>query len=135
MDKSAPISLRLITDLDETLEHHCSLCLFFHEMPDSPCEHRRNLKIPRPPSTTLTDMSVYTAQTSEHWTRAKPSKKPPALRRKISPTEISLRELRAKQSRQSLVKAKRSEEKLQQLYESQILAYLDDTYAEIGIAK
>ena len=63
---------------------------------------------------------------------ATPPKAKPVLRRKMSPTDVSLRELRAKQERQLLVRLQRSEEQLQQVYECQILAYLGSALAEKG---
>jgi hypothetical protein len=63
---------------------------------------------------------------------ATPPKEKPVLRRKMSPTDVSLRELRAKQENQLLIRQQRSEEQLQQVYECQILAYLESPLAEKG---
>lgn len=54
---------------------------------------------------------------------------PPTLRRKISPTETSLREIRAKQQR--LLQMKHSEDQLRQLYERQTMEYLYGDFASL----
>ena len=51
---------------------------------------------------------------------------PPTLRRKISPTETSLREIRATQHR---LQMKQSEDQLRELYERQTMEYLYGDYA------
>ncbi|KAH9807330.1 hypothetical protein Tdes44962_MAKER06366 [Teratosphaeria destructans] len=48
----------------------------------------------------------------------------PSLRRKTSPTATSLRDLWAEQGREHSAKMRLSVERLQQLYESQTMAYL-----------
>ena len=48
----------------------------------------------------------------------------PVLRHKTSPKSSTLRDLRAKHSRQAL-RARRSDEQLQELYETQTLSYLE----------
>jgi hypothetical protein len=53
---------------------------------------------------------------------------PPTLRRKISPTETSLREIRASQQ---LLQMKRSEDQLRELYERQTMEYLYGDYASL----
>lgn len=53
---------------------------------------------------------------------------PPILRRKISPTETSLREIRASQQ---LLQMKQSEEQLRELYERQTMEYLYGDYASL----
>lgn len=53
---------------------------------------------------------------------------PPTLRRKISPTETSLREIRANQQR---LQIKQSEDQLRQLYERQTMEYLYGDYASL----
>lgn len=133
MMQKPPVSLRLITEFNEELDHHCSLCLHFHEFRDTECKHNN-----RRPRSGYSESSFYTAQTSNsslssRAIKAKVSTAPirprPALRHKLSPTAISLRELRAKHSHISLVRARQSDEQLQQLYESQIISYLDSPYA------
>lgn len=52
---------------------------------------------------------------------------PPALRRKISPTQTSLRDIRASQQLQM----KRSEDQLRQLYERQTMEYLYGDFASL----
>ncbi|KAK3116188.1 hypothetical protein LTR53_003682 [Teratosphaeriaceae sp. CCFEE 6253] len=97
----------------------------------------------RPTASETSDSSFYTARTSDTFYSASSGSststltrkvstrspgRPPSLRRKISPTELSLRELRTKHSRQCLIRAKQSEEQLQRVYESQILAYLEGSF-------
>ena len=53
---------------------------------------------------------------------------PPTLRRKVSPTETSLREIRANQQR---LQMKHSEDQLRQLYERQTMEYLYGDYASL----
>jgi hypothetical protein len=53
---------------------------------------------------------------------------PPILRRKISPTETSLREIRASQQ---LLQMKQSEDQLRELYERQTMEYLYGDYASL----
>jgi hypothetical protein len=53
---------------------------------------------------------------------------PPTLRRKISPTETSLREIRASQQ---LLQMKQSEDQLRDLYERQTMEYLYGDYASL----
>ena len=140
-----PVSLRLTTDNDTTIEHHCPLCLFLHDSTD--CENRHDRHINKDvsrPTSRLSDASCYSERTTDHFaffgsTRglrvrviATPLKQKPVLRRKMSPTDVSLRELRAKQERQVLIRLQRSEEQLQQVYECQILAYLESPLAEMG---
>lgn len=55
-------------------------------------------------------------------------KTPPALRRKISPTETSLREIRANQQR---LQTKQSEDQLRQVYERQTMEYLYGDFASL----
>ena len=53
---------------------------------------------------------------------------PPTLRRKISPTETSLREIRASQQ---LLQMKHSEDQLRELYERQTMEYLYGDFASL----
>jgi hypothetical protein len=53
---------------------------------------------------------------------------PPTLRRKISPTETSLREIRASQQ---LLQMKQSEDQLREIYERQTMEYLYGDYASL----
>jgi hypothetical protein len=140
------IQLRLITDMDSTIEHHCSLCLYFHDAQNTQCLHRNNatLKASRSPASTS---SYYTAETSSSngeqavqsairakvWASPAPSR--PTLRHRTPTQGVSLRELRARQSQQSILRAKESEEKLQQAYEAQILAYLQSPLADPNASK
>lgn len=54
-----------------------------------------------------------------------------SIRRMSSPTECSLRELSEKQALQMSLRQKQSEEELQRVYETQILAYLNADYADL----
>lgn len=53
------------------------------------------------------------------------TKRSPHLKRRTSPTETSLRQLWEQQLRQDSLRAKRSEEQLQRVYETQLHAYLE----------
>jgi hypothetical protein len=149
MEPSDAVSLRLITDLNAMLDHHCSLCLYFHDSTTSECSHKApdggGGETARPQSR-FSDLSFYSAHTSKTSSTASSTKtvkatvsvtaepkRQPFLRRKTSPTEISLRELRALHQRQSVLRAKQSDERLQQLYEEQILEYLSSPDHEFGI--
>lgn len=55
----------------------------------------------------------------------------PALRRKMSPTEMSLREIRANEQRQ--LQTKNSEDQLRQLYERQTMEYLHGDFASLDM--
>lgn len=132
-DATTVPTLRLITDLNSTLNHHCPLCHFFHGADDTHCPHKPH---PRPrgvssraPSSHASDSSFYSAHTSSSASsgpsikaKIKPVRRPdsPTLRHKTSPERISLRDLR----RQQLVQTKSSDERLRETYEAQILSYL-----------
>jgi len=140
-----PVTLRLTTDNDTTIEHHCPVCLLLHDTTDCDNRHDRHINkdISRPTSR-LSDASCYSERTTDHFAFfgstkqlrvrviATLPKEKPVLRRKISPTDVSLRELRAKQEKQILIRLQRSEEQLQQVYECQILAYLESPLAQKG---
>ena len=141
-----PVSLRLITDLDAYVDDHCSLCLFFHDSTQEGCVHHASNRRLARQSSRLTESSFYTAATSKHrystpapMMRGNPttarSLPQPMLRHKTSPTEVSLRDLRAKHAQQSVIRARQSDERLQQLYESQVDAYLDSPYAKVWEAQ
>jgi hypothetical protein len=114
-----------------TIKHHCSLCFYLH---DTDCPHiRPNAERAAPPSL-VSGSSYYTAHTSEStFYREKPitvriidtRKQRPNLRHKTRNSDMTLRQLREKQSQQLSIRAKHSEDRLQQAYEAQILAYLD----------
>lgn len=138
-DESTPTipTLRLITDLNSTLHHHCSLCQFFHGINDEHCNHHRpQRKTPRPPPSQTSDESFYSAQTSHSVestssqstvkAQIKPTRRPdsPTLRHKLSPTKMSLRDLRQQQCRQTELRKASSDERLREMYEAQILSYL-----------
>lgn len=53
------------------------------------------------------------------------TKRNPPLKRRMSPTETSLRQLWEQQLQQDSLRAKRSEEQLQRVYETQLHAYLE----------
>ena len=143
MRRQQPVTLRLITDQDATVEQHCSLCLFLCSSEPEECKHnpyrqeieRLGSRIPSPSSYAGTSDS-NADNVSNSIIRAKilttspPAKNKPRLRHKLSPTETTLRELNSKQSRQSVVREKQSEERLQQAYEFQIMKYLETPLAE-----
>jgi hypothetical protein len=146
MGQGPPVSLRLITANNETIEHYCRLCLFLHDSEECEYNHKRpfNASYSRP-SSRQSDTSRYSERTVDDFAffgstrelRVKivttPPKTAPALRRRISPTDVSLRELSRKQSQQGFIQRLRSEERLQRVYEDQILAYLGSPLAEKGI--
>ena len=133
-------TLRLITDLNSTLNQHCSLCHFFHGANDAHCQHdhhRRRSTAPRTSPSQNSDDSFYSAQTSasadstSSTTTIKAKIKPssrrpdsPTLRHKSSPTKLSLRDLRQQQSQSAAMRRKSSDERLREIYEAQILWYL-----------
>ncbi|KAK5124360.1 hypothetical protein LTR85_001577 [Meristemomyces frigidus] len=147
MHRPSATTLRLVTNSDEMLRQHASLRPPSQQA-DSGWNHipRAVQQTPRPLSA-LSDSSWYTAQTSDNESslssRSSVSsirvqisvptiRLSPTLKRKTSPTELSLRELRAEQSRRDrMLQAKRSEEQLQRVYESQIQAYLDGQHADL----
>ena len=143
MGRQAPMSLRLITDFNETINQQCTLCLFLHDSENGVCRHKGQNDETLRPQSRFSDYSFYTAQSTDscrrqqasHKIRARvmtaPSKKEPTLRHKTSPPNVSLRELRARHSRQSLMREKQSEERLQRLYEDQILEYLESPLSEM----
>lgn len=148
-DLARPSALpRLETGASNSLAgDYCSLCAYILggkgandvEVVRSPCDHRR-------PHMATSDSSFYTAN-SARWSSSSsgtssssvvranirpptPHRQPP-LRRRYSPTEVSLRELSDWQANKSALRAKESEEALQQKYESQILLYLNGGFADI----
>ena len=144
MKRQPPVTLRLITDQNATIDLHCTLCQFLHLGPEE-CTHNLYEKEYLRTQSHISDFSFYTAHTTEsnapvNTGRIKaqiittpPAHKRPTLRHKTSPTETSLRELRAQHAQQLLVREKQSEQRLQDVYESQILSYLDSPLAERGI--
>ncbi|TKA30362.1 hypothetical protein B0A50_02589 [Salinomyces thailandicus] len=109
-----------------------------HDVPESH-EHPSmsvqgdNFFTERPLSSSSTS-SWYTAQASSDSSsgnapsgpRVSPvsERRSPTLRRKTSPTEISLRQLHEEQAQSESLRARISEERLQRVYEAQILEYL-----------
>ena len=145
MGQGPTISLRLITDYNKQIDHYCPLCLFLHDLEECPGQNKRHLvKDVSRPTSRLSDTSHYSERTIDNFALfgstkelrarviATPLKEKPILRRKMSPTDVSLRELNAKQSRQTTLRQRQSEERLQQVYEDQILAYLESPLAEKG---
>lgn len=146
MNHSPAVCLRLATDLTAMPDYHCSLCLFFNES-SADCSHTPINRLPAKPSSTRSDHSFYTARTSDSAKstissiststgRAKSSRssiaQKPSLKRKISPTEVSLRDLRARHAWQTSIRAQQSEEQLQRVYEHQIRAYLESTPPDLN---
>ena len=152
-----PLPMHLITDMDETIDNYCSPCLFLHDSPDCSNYHNNSnehltsssseTSISRPTSRN-SNISTYSDRTSSNLdffgsTKAltahvrrpviatSPQRKP-ALRRKRSPTDVSLRDLNLNDSRTALIRQRRSEERLQRVYEEQILAYLESPLSEMG---
>lgn len=146
MRPEPPVSLRLTTEFIGTIDHHCPVCLFLHGTADYDSRHNSHFgkDISRPP-TAHSVLSLYSQRTVDHFAffgstkglrvRVVPTapQRQHTLRRKDSPTDVSLRELRALQEQQRLVRQQRSEERLQQVYEDQILAYLESPLAEKGV--
>ena len=145
MEQSPAVCITLLTDMDSTLETHCSLCLFFHENDSAACSHHSIKAIAPRAASVLSDSSFYTARSSETTLSARRYRHPssitssrstitsrPSLRRKMSPTEVSLRDLRAKHEQQSYMRTMQSDEQLQQLYESQIMTYLNRSVVDLG---
>lgn len=150
MEHSEVLCLRLITDLAQSLDHHCTLCSFFHESLDN-CSHggspERCIERTTTPISDFSGCTFYTAKTSESSssssssmasysststvkptnttpTQSMPNLKRHALRRTSSPTHYSLRDLHRQQAATNL-RQKQSEEALQRVYESQIMEYLN----------
>ena len=71
--------------------------------------------------------SIASSVTSYSTARSSLPRAPPTLRRKISPTETSLREIRASQQR--LQMKQQSEDQLRQVYERQTMEYLYGDFA------
>lgn len=143
MEHSEVLCLRLITDLAQSLDHHCTLCSFFHESLDH-CNHggspTNDIQRTMTPFSDISGCTFYTARTSDSaismasyssTSTVKPSNTPSmpnlkrhSLRRTSSPTHYSLRDLHQQQAAANL-RQKQSEEALQQVYESQIMEYLN----------
>lgn len=98
-----------------------------HTSPDVPSlristqNYRSVSSLPRSPPDHSPASSVASSQSSLR-------SAPPTLRRKISPTETSLREIRASQQ---LLQMKQSEDELRELYERQTMEYLYGDYASL----
>ena len=138
MARTLPVQLRLITDLDTTIYHQCSRCLYLHDSGARECPNIF-LKSTRTSGSPVPNPRIRTKRTSDSSalsefnnsirTKASVGQQRPLLRRKESPTALSLRETREKQSTQSLIRAKHSDEKLREVYEAQLLAYLESPLA------
>lgn len=140
-EHSQIVCLRLIDEISQSLNHHCSLCLFLNDdvVPES-CVHSNGHDTSnRRPFTPCTEASFHTAVStpvseSARSTASDETSSPnrtsttPRLRRRASPTHISLRDLEAEHAR-ALLRAKQSEEQLQRVYESQVLQYLNGAFA------
>lgn len=94
------------------------------------------------PKTTLRLITSLDGPLSDHGTNSTGSPtsgdsaimvtpRPRQLRRKVSPTGVSLRELRQKHAYQFSLKAQKSEEELQRVYEAQIVAYLNGQFPSL----
>ncbi len=150
--------LRLVTNTDPDIvaDTHCSLCLF-QEFNEIPCYHERSKPLPKLPSSAISSPispsghSRFFSRTSlaasdcDSATELSPTTDVPdsdvdqestpsprrSLRRKASPKDVTLRELKERHSQQSSLRSMKSDEELQRVYESQILAYLDGPWAEL----
>lgn len=142
MEHSEVLCLRLITDLAQSLDHHCTLCSFLEEQLDD-CTHRdtstKDIQRTTTPFSDISGCTFYTARTSDSSTSmdsysststVKPSNasqpKRHSLRRTSSPTHYSLRDLHQQQAASTL-RQKQSDQALQQVYESQITEYLNSS--------
>ncbi|KAF2173389.1 hypothetical protein M409DRAFT_15674 [Zasmidium cellare ATCC 36951] len=147
---SPAVCIRLINDMAATQDHHCSLCSFLNGQ-DHNCQHEKASNAILRTATPFSDCSFYTAQSdvseddsgslssrsssSTIKARIQVSKsnlKSHALRRTSSPQKCSLRELHHQHESQCQLRQQESEERLQQVYESQILAYLNSQYEDLG---
>lgn len=138
--KAQTTSLRLIKDINNLLDHHCSLCQFLQNTKCRHCQHDEFLQPPTSPTACTSNSSFHSSDSSDSdrsnvTVTAKitttAQKKMPPLRRTSSPVDISLRELRDRQLRRATILAKRSDERLRQVYQSQLLAYLDGASATL----
>lgn len=156
---SQAVCWRLVSGNLSEVDHQCSLCLFLTGKDDN-CKHiQATAALPRshtPFSEAYSENSFYTcrsAATTRSTTSISSSSststikarisisssvsdlKQHSLRRRQSPTELSLRELNQKQASQVDLRQRQSEEELQQVYERQILQYLNsdiDLSADYG---
>jgi hypothetical protein len=147
MEISRAVCFQLITDNFSGHANHCSLCLFLHGK-DNDCQHTlpvTSLDLPRT-ATPFSDCSFYTCRSVASTTsvtstesdsssstirakvKAQPAVKRHPLRRRQSPTEMSLRDLHHRQSFQLDLRQQQSEEQLQAVYERQILEYLNSDH-------
>ena len=142
--------LRVVTDFDvvhKTLGCHCIPCLHSRGMESLQVRRMQPRLQPRTPASAISDASYYSACTSITPTAVSPASSPddiktedsplrmlrsPPLRRKQSPTEVSLRELCATQKQEASLRAKQSEEQLRRVYESQIRSYLESPFGYLG---
>jgi hypothetical protein len=83
--------------------------------------------LPRSPAS-HSSANSHDGVTSPTGSYASSISRPPTLRRKISPTETSLREIRASQQRLQMMQ---SEDRLRQLYEQQTMEYLHGDFANL----
>ncbi|KAI5364182.1 hypothetical protein Slin15195_G098400 [Septoria linicola] len=144
------VCYRLISDNLSEVDHQCSLCLFLTGS-NGLCQHTKPAAaISRTATATpFSECSFYTCRTaastlsttsiSSGSSRSSSSTikgrlsnssstnalQQHSLRRRQSPTELSLRELNRKQAGQLDLRQRQSEEALQQVYERQILQYLN----------
>lgn len=149
MSYSQAVCYRLVSNNLTEVDHQCTLCLFLTGQADS-CHHtiKPAAVIPREAAATpFSECSFYTCRSASstlstssissgsststikaricHASTSTSDLRQHALRRRQSPTELSLRELHRRQAQQSDLKERRSEEKLQRVYELQILQYLN----------
>lgn len=141
MEHSQAVCFRLLTGDLAKVGHHCSLCIFFHSQ-DNECQHTRPESALARTATPFSDSSFYTCRstastisassissgssssTIKARVRSITDLKEHTLRRRQSPTEMSLRELHRQQAKHTDLRRRQSEEELQAVYERQILEYL-----------
>ncbi|EMC95788.1 hypothetical protein BAUCODRAFT_123082 [Baudoinia panamericana UAMH 10762] len=134
MENSKRLSFGQIVRVTTGTQHYCSVCRYFSHPTDVCTCKRRSISgvmlSRRNPSSIVSESSFYTARTSTSAASTSCSSVTstpitPALRRRRSPVGVSLRDLHSLQSRQSSLRAQESEERLQRVYEMQIVSYLN----------
>lgn len=132
------VQLRLINDMGSANDQYCPLCYYLHNPRTTPCTHALQQHRIADARSLPSDASFYTDRTNDesallsppHAIKARigvcPQPRRPGLRHKETSRETSLRQLREKQSQESRLRKRESDERLQETYEAQIVAYLGD---------
>lgn len=134
MSTFSPILSPSATEMRARIENYCSLCLYFSPDPKGHCQHLPPRTVPSrpPPASDQTAKDADSRKLPDNVQAIKARiiaiqpKPRPQLRHKQPAKQSSLRKLRQEQLAQSIVRAKRSEEQLQEAYDAQILEYLQD---------